>query len=52
MLQLTRWLPLLSFRAELQWSPGPNLQPRQWLITLWNSACRHAERPERVVPYC
>ena len=52
MLHLTRLLPLHSCRAEGQWSRGPNLHPRQWVITLWRSACRHAERPERVVPYC
>ena len=28
----------------------------RWLCalpqTLWHTACRHAERPQRVVPYC
>lgn len=25
---------------------------RTWLQALWHQACQHAERPDRVVPYC
>lgn len=25
---------------------------RTWLQALWHQACHHAERPDRVVPYC
>lgn len=52
MLQLTRWLPLFSFRPERQSFPRTHGGPSQWVTALWRSACQHAERPERVVPYC
>lgn len=40
---LTRWL--LAMR--LQWSSALRVA----ILRSWNSACRQAERPSRVVPY-
>jgi hypothetical protein len=51
MLQLTRLLPLFSVRTEVRRPSSGNWRPGQLAITLWRSACRHAERPDRVVPY-
>lgn len=52
MLQLTRALPWLTVRAGVRLPTPGNWRPNLLLITLWHSACRHAERPDRVVPYC
>lgn len=52
MFQLTRFVPLLTVRAEVRRPLLGNWRPGQLFITLWRSACRHAERPDRVVPYC
>lgn len=51
MLQLARLLPLFSVRPEVRRPSSGNWRPGQSIITLWRSACRHAERPDRVVPY-
>ncbi len=40
---LTRW-PLAS---RLEWLSAL----RATILGCWNSACRHAERPSRIVPY-
>lgn len=51
MLQLTRSLSWFTVRTEAR-LPASGHWPRQLFITLWRSACHHAERPDRVVPYC
>ena len=48
---LTAFVPRTAPRAATRGRPLAR-RLAEWLVRCWQSQCRHAERPDRFVPYC